>query len=330
MRRLQLVAHGEPSDVIELNTVSTPALGDEDVLVSMEAAPLNPSDFLLVRGMYGVRPAFPFSVGAEGVGRVTQTGSKVDVALQGKRVLILPTYEQGTWADQVVVPVRNIVPMRDDADPLQLSMIGINPATAYLLLNRYVSLMPGDWIGQTAANSAVGQYTVALAKLAGVKTLNVVRREEAAEEVRQWGGDPVVLQGDNLHEDIEKALDGKRLSLVLDMVGGSAVGALARSLKTGGSIVVYALLSGQFPAISPKDFIYRDLSLHGFWLINWIRNAPRTEIQEIYQKLGDLVAGGSLSAAVEHVYPLDQFKDAIERSLRSNRGGKILFQFGAH
>ena len=330
MRQLQLVAHGEPSDVIELNTVSTPALGDDDVLVSMEAAPLNPSDFLLVRGIYGVRPAFPFSVGAEGVGRVTQTGSKVDVALQGRRVLILPTYEQGTWADQVVVPVRNIVPMRDDADPLQLSMIGINPATAYLLLSRYVSLMPGDWIGQTAANSAVGQYTVALAKLAGVKTLNVVRREEAADEVRPWGGDRVVLQGDNLHKDIEKALDGKNLSLVLDTVGGPAVGTLARSLKTGGSIVVYALLSGQFPAISPKDFIYRDLSLHGFWLINWIRNAPRTEIQEIYQKLGDLVADGSLSAAVEHVYPLDQFKDAIERSLRSHRGGKILFQFGAH
>src|SRR2546427_5404087 len=328
MRQLQLVGHGEPSDVIELNTVSTSALGDEDVLVSMEAAPLNPSDFLLVRGIYGVRPAFPFSVGAEGVGRVTQTGSKVDVALQGKRVLILPTYEQGTWADQVVVPVRNIVPMRDEANPLQLSMIGINPATAYLLLNRYVSLMPGDWIGQTAANSALGQYIIALAKLAGVKTVNVVRREDAAEQVRQWGGDRVVQQGDNLYEDIEHALDGKKLSLVLDGVGGAPVGELARSVKTGGSTVVYAVLSGQFPAISPKDLIYRDLSLHGFWLMNWIRNAPRTEIQEIYQKLGDLVADGSLTAAVEHVYPLEQFKEAFTRSLRSHRGGKILFQFG--
>jgi NADPH:quinone reductase-like Zn-dependent oxidoreductase len=167
MRQLQLVAHGEPSDVVELNTVSEPALGPEDVLVSMEAAPLNPSDFLLVPGIYGVRPTLPFSLGSEGVGRVTQTGSKIDVALRGKRVLILPTYEQGTWADQVVVPVRNIVPMSDDGDPLQLSMIGINPATAYLLLSRYVSLMPGDWIGQTAANSAMGQYIIALAKLAG-------------------------------------------------------------------------------------------------------------------------------------------------------------------
>jgi NADPH:quinone reductase-like Zn-dependent oxidoreductase len=330
MRQLQLVAYGEPSDVIELNTVADPVLGQEDVLISMEAAPLNPSDFLLVRGIYGVRPAFPFSVGSEGVGRVTQTGSKVDVALQGKRVLILPTYEQGTWADQVVVPVRNIVPLSDEADPLQLSMIGINPATAYLLLNRYVSLMPGDWIGQTAANSAMGQYIIALAKLAGVKTLNVVRRKEAAQQVRQWGGDHVVLQGDNLPKEIEEALDGKKLSLVLDTVGGTPVGELAKSLKIGGSVVVYALLSGQFPALAPRDLIYRGLTLRGFWLGNWIRNAPRTEIQEIYQKLDDLVADGSLSAAVEHVYPLEQFKEAFEQSLKSNRSGKILFKFGAH
>jgi NADPH:quinone reductase-like Zn-dependent oxidoreductase len=329
MRQLQLLAHGEPSDVIELNTVAESALGQEDVLISMEAAPLNPSDFVLVRGMYGIRPAFPSPIGAEGVGRVTQTGSRVDSALQGKRVLILPTYEQGTWADQVVVPVRNTVPMSDEADPLQLSMIGINPATAYLLLSRYVSLMPGDWIGQTAANSAMGQYVIKLAKLAGVKTLNVVRRKEAAEQVRQFGGDRVVHEGDDLQKDIERALDGKRLSLVLDTVGGAPVGELAKALKPGGSVIVYALQSGQFPAVSPKDLIYRGLSLHGFWLINWIRNAPRAEIRETYEKLGALVADGSLSAAVEHVYPLEQFKEAFEHSSRSSRNGKILFKFDA-
>ena len=328
MRQLQLLAHGEPSDVIELKTVSESPLGPEDVLVSMEAAPLNPSDFLFVRGMYGVRPAFPSPVGAEGVGRITQTGSKVDRALQGKRVLILPTYEQGTWADQVIVPVHNVVPMSDEADPLQLSMIGINPATAYLLLSRYVSLMPGDWIGQTAANSAMGQYVIKLAKLAGVKTLNVVRRKEATEQVRQFGGDRVVHQGDDLQKDIERALDGQKLSLVLDTVGGAPVGELAKAIKSGGSVVVYALQSGEFPAVSPKDLIYRGLSLQGFWLINWIRNAPRAEIQETYQKLGALVTDGSLSAAVEHVYPIEQFKEAFEHSLRSSRDGKILFKFG--
>src|SRR6516162_2637428 len=309
MRQLQLMAFGEPSDVIQLNTLPEPTLGPEDVLVSMEAAPLNPSDFLLVRGIYALRPPLPFSLGAEGVGRVTKTGSKVKTALLGKRV---------------VIPVRNTVPVANDTDPLQLAMIGINPATAYLLLHRYVSLMPGDWIGQTAANSAMGQYIIALARLAGVKTLNVVRRPDAAEQVRQFGGDRAVLQGDNLRRDIDKALGGKKLSLVLDFLGGSPTGELARSLKPGGSIAVYAFQHG-WPELSP-EFLFNNLNLHGFWIGNWIRNAPRMEIQELYQKLADLVADGSLSAAVEHLYPLDQFKEAIDRSLKSTRCGKILFE----
>jgi NADPH:quinone reductase-like Zn-dependent oxidoreductase len=83
------MSHGEPSDVIELNTIAEPALGQEDVLVSMEAAPMNPSDFLFVRGIYGVRAAFPSPVGAEGVGRVAKIGSRVDPALRGKRELVV-------------------------------------------------------------------------------------------------------------------------------------------------------------------------------------------------------------------------------------------------
>src|SRR5260370_12357954 len=117
MRQLQLSAHGEPSDVIKLNTVSEPSFGEEDVIISMESAPLNPSDFLFIRGIYGIGPTFPSPVGAEGVGRVTKVGSKVDVALQGKRALILPTYEQGTWADQILVPVRTITPLNAKPHP---------------------------------------------------------------------------------------------------------------------------------------------------------------------------------------------------------------------
>ncbi len=77
MRQLQLIAHGEPSDVIELNTVSEPALGQEDVLISMEAAPLNPSDFLFVRGIYGVRPAFPSSVGIRVLAESQRSGRRL-------------------------------------------------------------------------------------------------------------------------------------------------------------------------------------------------------------------------------------------------------------
>lgn len=329
MRKLELTAFGEPADVVALRTVSEPALGEDEVLVAMEAASINPSDFLLVRGAYGYRPALPFSLGAEGVGRIVKIGAKVDASLQGKRVLIVPTLEQGTWAEQVAVPVRNVVTVSATADPLQLAMVGINAATAWLLLHRYVHLMPGDWIGQSAANSAMGETIVRLAKLAGVKTLNIVRRNDAAGQVRKFGGDLVVLQSDHLHKDVEAALGGKKLGLVLDTVGGAVAGELAKSLKPGGSIVSYALLSGQFPIFAPGDFLYRGLSFHGFWMINWVRSAPRTEIQEVYQRLGDLVSTGSLSTRVDHAFPLDRFKDAFAQSLKPNRDGKILFKFGA-
>jgi NADPH:quinone reductase-like Zn-dependent oxidoreductase len=130
MRQLQLVSYGEPSQVVELKTSSEPDLGEDDVRISMEAAPINPSDFLLIRGRYGIRPTLPFGLGAEGVGRVIKTGSRVEDDLLGKRVLVVPTYEQGTWADEVVVPAHNVVPISGEADPIQLAMLGINPATA--------------------------------------------------------------------------------------------------------------------------------------------------------------------------------------------------------
>lgn len=327
MQRLQLKSHGEPTETVELCEIDEPILSPGEALVAMEAAPINPSDFMLIRGNYRVRPSFPFPLGSEGVGRVINCGSDIDSSLAGSRVLILPNNEQGTWAERVVVPARNLVPLDSEADPIQLSMIGINALTAYLLLRSYVSLMPGDWIGQTAANSAMGEYIVRLAKLSGVKTLNIVRRQEAAQHVRQFGGDVVVLQGDEPHCDIEEVLGGRRLKLVLDCVGGDAMGQLAGWLEPGGSIASYGVQDEQFLTLSPYKLIFQSLSLHGFSIANWMRDAPRQDIQVAYQALSDLVAAGSISAAVDSIYPLDQFKDAFGKSLKSERGGKVMFEF---
>ena len=82
-----------------------------------------------------------------------------------------------------------------EADPLQLAMLSINPATAHVMLSRFVDLKPGDWVAQPGANSAVGLLVIALAHLRGLKTLNVVRRDEAADEVRAAGGDHVLVSG---------------------------------------------------------------------------------------------------------------------------------------
>ena len=133
----------------------------------------------------------------------------------------------GTWSTHVVVQAAQLRPLPNDADPLQLSMMTVNPPTAALLLSDIVSLGPDDWVIQNAANSAVGLYLVQLARHRGYRTVNVVRREEAAAVVRESGGDVVLVDGDDLARQVAEATGGAKIALGIDAVGGSATGRLA-------------------------------------------------------------------------------------------------------
>ena len=318
----QLVLHtvGDLSLRLTDDTPGRPAA--DEVLIAIEAAPINSADFLIANGWYPVRPVVPFPMGTEGVGTVVEAGSAVS-HLAGRRVVVLPTNEQGTWADRVVVAARNVLPVSDTGDPVQQAMLTINPATAHLLLTRYVRLEPGDWVGQDLGNSAVGQYVIALARRAGVRTLSIVRSERAAAQLRDTGADVVLVDGEDLPQRITAALGGRTLRLAL--TGGGAVEALAAAVESGGTVVAYSAITGQPPALPLGDLIFRELSLHGFWVIRWLREAPRTEIEATYATLAALVDEGVLHAAVDATYPLADHREALKRAQESGRSGKILF-----
>ncbi|TDD37503.1 trans-2-enoyl-CoA reductase [Nonomuraea terrae] len=320
---------GDLGETVSLSNDSVPAPTGDDLLIAVEAAPVNHADVLFAAGWFGVYPDVPAALGAEGVGRVIEAGPQADRSLLGRRVLILPTFAHGTWADRVVVPARQVVPVGDSADALQLAMLPVNPATAHALLNDYVTLRPGDWIGLNLANSAVGQYVIALAKRAGVRTLAIVRREKAAAQVRELGADAVVLDGDGLEDRLAKALGDHRLRLFLEGTGSSdQVAAVAGSVETGGSVVAFSSATGQSPALPLPDLIYRGLSLRSFFILNWIATTPRQELEKIYGELAELVEQGVLRVAVEATYPLHQHHEALAHAQRPGRSGKILFTPG--
>jgi NADPH:quinone reductase-like Zn-dependent oxidoreductase len=320
---------GDPATVVAL--VAEPELhaGRDELLVAIEAAPVHPSDLHLIRGFYGVHPELPAPLGAEGVGRVVEVGPGANQDLAGRRVVILPTYEHGTWADQAVVAGHNVVAVSDHADALQLAMIGVNPLTALLLLRLHERLSEGDWIAQTGANSAVGQYVIKLAELAGVKTLNLVRRETAAAQVVAAGGDRVIVVDDDLPGQLERALEGQELALVLDSIGGPAVAELAHLLRFGGKVVSFGALGGQPTALSVRhDLIYRHISHHGFWTLNWLRQASHEDISARYREIAGLVSSGELTVEIDQTYPLDQYAEALNRAEQYQRKGKVLFILG--
>ncbi len=329
MNALRLNGFGDPAKVVALVPGPEVHAHRDEVLVALEAAPVHPSDLHLIRGFYGVHPQLPAPLGAEGVGRVVEVGPDADKGLAGRRVAILPTYEQGTWAERAVVADHNVVAVSDDADVLQLAMIGVNPLTALLLLRLHGPLSHGDWIAQTGANSAVGQYVIKFAKLAGVKTLNLVRREAAAAQVVAAGGDEVIVVRDDLPRQLERALEGRELALVLDAIGGPAVAELAHRLRFGGKVVSFGALGGQPTALSVRhDLIYRHISHHGFWTFNWLRQASREDIRAHYKEIAGLISSGELTAEIDRTYRLDQYAEALDHAERYQRSGKVLFMLG--
>jgi NADPH:quinone reductase-like Zn-dependent oxidoreductase len=320
---------GDLNETVSLVKDPDLTLGPDELLVAVEAAPVNNADLLFSAGWFSVYPQLPNALGAEGVARVLQAGPGVDQALVGRRVVILPTFVQGTWAEQVVIPARNVVAVPDGADPLQLAMLAVNPATARALLKDFVRLEPGEWIGLNLANSAVGQNVIALAKQAGIRTLAIVRREEAARQVRDLGADLVVVDGDDLGERVRQALGGTRLRLLLEGTGSTEqVAELAASVEAGGTVVTFAAATGQSPALPLGDFIYRGISLRAFFILNWIRDTPREELEQAYGELAAFVEQGVIKAAVEATYPLDRFREALAHAGRTERSGKILFTPG--
>jgi mitochondrial enoyl-[acyl-carrier protein] reductase / trans-2-enoyl-CoA reductase len=245
------------------------------------------------------------------------------------RAVATRAYRHGTWATHLIAATTDVVVVPNDIDTLQLAMVGINPMTALLMLRNYGNpWMPDRWIGQTAGNSAVGEYLIKLARRFGWKTMSVVRREAAAEQVRSWGGDRVVIDDDDLESNLAQSLSGTELDIVVDSVGGRTARQLVHHLRFGGTLVSYAVLSGQTASPGVLDLIGRHVNWTGFWLINWLRRTDTTQVHSAYRDLVELVADGTLSARVDRTMRLEDWKDAVGRTQGdTGREGKGVFVF---
>jgi NADPH:quinone reductase-like Zn-dependent oxidoreductase len=224
----------------------------------------------------------------------------------------------------VVAPAARLIPLPNEADPKQLAMLTVNPPTASLLLSDVATLQAGDWVIQNSANSGVGSYVVQLARLRGIKTVNVVRRESAVAGVQAQGGDVVLVDGEDLADRVKAATGGAAIQLGIDAVGGQATMRLAACLAEGAAIVNYGALSGEPCVVSPRELVFRDVSLKGFWLARWFRTTPQAQQLALLTELAGLIAAGQLSAPIEATYDVAQIKEAVAAAAAGERRGKIL------
>lgn len=310
-----------PQDVIDAVELQLPEPSAGQVRVRVLAAPINPSDVLTLTGEYGMLPPLPAIGGNEGVGRVEALGEGVQSPKVGQMVLLPPGC--GSWASALNLAADKLIPL-PEADPQQLAMLTVNPPTAALLLSEFVTLAPGDWVIQNAANSGVGGYLVQLARLRGFKTVSVVRRESAVEAVRNEGGDVVLVDGPDLAQRVREATGGAAIRLGIDAVGGPATDRLAACLAEGGIVVNYGMMSGEPCQVSPSAIVFRDVSLRGFWLAKWFRSATPAQQMALFGELTGLIASGKLHARIAATYDLTQIREAVAAAAGGERDGKVL------
>jgi trans-2-enoyl-CoA reductase len=317
--------HGNPADVLHVETRPWPSPAADEAVVKMSAAPINPADLNQIEGKYPVRPKLPATPGFEGAGVIVELGADVKGLTTGALV-ILP-HNMGTWRDAVAVKAEELVAVPDGIEPVQAAMLKINPLTAWRLLHDYVDLQKGDWLIQNAANSAAGRDVIHIAHELGYRTVNVVRRAELIDELRADGGDVVLVDGDNLREEVKSATGGASIRLGLNSVGGDSALRLANCLAPGGTLVSFGAMSLQPLKIPTGLLIFKDLRFRGIWINKWYDNATPSECMNTFRPLFDMARRGLLKTKVEKTYPLREVKTAVAHAAQGKRGGKIVFEF---
>lgn len=323
--RLCIHQSGKPSEVMQSEACTTPVPQRHEVLVRMLHAPINPADLNFIEGTYGRRPQFPAVPGIEGCGRIEDVGDEVESLTEGD--LVIPLHSIGTWQRHVVAAENQFARLPAGIDPVQASMLRVNPTTAWQMLHQFRELQRGDFIAQNAANSGVGRATIQIAKHLGLRTINLVRRDELAEELAALGGDLVIPDRENALGAARDMLGGRPLNLALNAVGGESALHLMDLLSPGAALITYGAMSRRSLKVPNKHLIFKDLELRGYWLTRWMETASHTEIHDTLQPLADMMRRGELKLPVHRIFPVADYKAALVEAATEGRCGKVILAF---
>lgn len=314
--------HGEPSQVVKLETLELPALGAESVLVKMLAAPINPSDINMIQGTYAILPDLPAVGGNEGVGQVVEVGSNVKTVKVGDWV-IPKDAGLGTWQKEAVLNAVDLVTLPCDIPVLSAATLGVNPCTALRMLSDFEHLKPGDTVIQNAANSGVGQAIIQIASAKGLHTINVVRDrpdlQQLTDRLKALGATHVIKE-ETLRKPEMKELFKlcPRPKLALNGVGGKSATELLRHLQSEGTMVTYGGMAKQPVTVPVSALIFKDVKVRGFWVTQWKRDHKHNEeaLRNMLDELCSLIRTGKLSPPSCTEVGIEDFNKALDNAMK--------------
>lgn len=331
--------HGGP-EVLEYTEFPTPEPGPGEVLVHLKAAALNRLDLWARRGWPGIKLQYPHILGADGAGEVAALGEGVTQWKPGDRVVInsnlscgkcefclagqdnLCRYWQllgetvrGTYAEYVVVPATNLVPIPAGFDEPEAAAAALVFHTAWHSLIIRGNLKPGESVLVVGAAGGVNTASTQIAKLAGAVVYVVGSDAAKLEVARSLGADFLIdrSQEENWSKTVYQVTDKRGVDVVVDNVG-TTFPLSFRAARKGGRILTVGNTGGPKFEVDNRFIFGKHLSILGSTM------GTRHDFAVVM----GLVFAGKLKPVLDRSYPLSEARLAHERLEKNEQVGKII------
>jgi len=317
MRAVQITAFGGP-EVLELVEIADPEPGGGFEVVEVSSAGVNYADTHAVENSYLSQQTLPLVPGGEVVGRLAD----------GRRVSAITG--SGAYAEKALAHPTATFDLPDEVGDGEALALMIQGLTAWHLLRTCTHLQPGESVVVHAAAGGVGTLAVQLAKAWGAgNVIAVASSDDKLQLAKDLGADSLVLaDSPTLKDDLQAANGGKKVDIVLEMVGGPTFDASLAALAPFGRLATFGMASRTPPSpVTAGELMARSRAVIGFWLAHCFGNPSMLQPQ--MQELLDMVVKGTLKPLVGATYPLADARAAHE-SLRSRGSvGKLVLDVRA-
>ena len=308
----------EPLTALTIGERPDPVAPDGWTTIDVKAASLNHHDLWSLRGVGLKQDALPMILGCDAAG-LDEDGNEVvvhavvsdpswtgDETLDPKRSLLSERH-QGTFADQVVVPRRNVVPKPASLSFEEAACLPTAWLTAYRMLFTQGGLKPGDSVLVQGAGGGVSTALIALARAGGLRVFATSRDEKKRQRALDLGAHEVFESGARLP---------RRVDAVMETVGRATWSHSVKSLRPGGTLVISGTTSGPNPDNAELTRVFfLQLRVIGSTM------GTRTELASLVELLD--VSG--VRPVIDQVLPMDQARDGFAALAAGDVFGKVVF-----
>lgn len=295
---------------MKLADVVLPVPGPGQVRIRNRAISLNFFDLLQIQGKYQVRPAFPFTPGAEAAGEVDALGPGVNTLAKGDRVMALTS--AGSYAEYSIADAYRSFPIPDGMGWNEAAAMPIVYHTSWFALTRRGALRKEETLLVHAGASGVGMSAIQLGKALGATVIATAGEPQKLEFARGQGADHVIDYRDSSWVDRVKELTERRgADVIYDPVGGDVFDASTRCIASEGRLLVIGFAGGRIPDVQANRVLLKNMSVVGVFWGEYANSRP-WYVRETQNNLDQLYSEGKICPSVSCTYRLSEARKAMQ------------------